>query len=554
MRDHHSSDSDSFPSLAPFPLLQVRAGTAVVDGFGVRLFIKDAKLHIEDGIGPQRRNLTLNRHCGIRALLILAWSGSITLDAYEWLRNIGCSLIHINHAGELIASTIPHSIAGIRRRRKQVTATLTGLDVELTRFILTHKLEGQVRNLQHHLNAPRASMESVDLERLRLEQAHSVEALRSIEARASAAYWRAWTSIRIQFGPPRDLIRIPPAWLRFNGRSSIISGSPRAATSIPNALTNYIGALARSQCYLGVVGYGLDPMLGWLHQDQDNRLSATLDIQELVREHIEARVLELLASRHFTRGDFIELPNGACWVQPPFTHELAHEIPRWRSLALDAVASVAKFIDKWRAEPAALEVSARIQPSATNTKPWVPPSRRRSPSAPKVVKPYADRTSWVRRPPQQLRVPLPCARCSAPIHTRRRRHCDDCLRVIRVETGTFNVARAREILATKNVDPRFTESAQRQRAAAISAAHRANRGWAKTTVDWNHFRSTILPALHQLTLQTIADALGISLAWASRIRSGSRRPHPRHAKLLEALTACPRGRGSEEARGEDRGE
>jgi len=535
MRDQHSSDSRYFPAIAPFPPIQVRAGTAVIDGFGVRLFIKDARLHVEDGIGPHRRSVVLTRHCGVRTLLLLAWSGSLTLDVLEWLRNIGCSLIHINHAGELIASTIPYSIAGIRRRRKQVTAVLTGLDIELTRFILTHKLEGQLHNLRNRLNAPRAIKDGVDLEQQRLRRAHSVEELRSVEARASAAYWRAWTSIRVQFGPPRDLIRIPSAWLRFGGRSSFISGSPRAATNIPNALINYIGALARSQCYLAMVSYGLDPMLGWLHQDQDNRISATLDIQELLREHIEARVLELLASRSFTRKDFIELPNGACWVQPPFTHELAQEIPRWRSLALDAVASVAKFIDKWPTETAAQEVSLRTESSATSTKPWVPPSRPRPHSAPKVAKPYADRFSWVPRPPQQLSIPVSCARCSAPIHTRRRRHCDYCLRVMRVEIGTINVARARAILATKNIDPRFTESAQRQRAAAISAAHRTNREYSETAVDWDHFQSTILPMLHNLTLRAIAEAVGISTAWASRIRSGSHRPHPRHVSALEKL-------------------
>ena len=110
-----------------------------------------------------------------------------------------------------------------------------------------------------------------------LQQADSIDGLRSIEARASAAYWRAWASINVQFGPPRDVLRIPSAWLCFDGRGSAISGTQRAATSIPNALINYIGALARSQCYLAMVSYGLDPMLGWLHQDQDHRISATLD-------------------------------------------------------------------------------------------------------------------------------------------------------------------------------------------------------------------------------------------------------------------------------------
>jgi hypothetical protein len=85
------------------------------------------------------------------------------------------------------------------------------------------------------------------------------------------------------------------------------------------------------------------------------------------------------------------------------------------------------------------------------------------------------------------------------------------------------------------VDPRFTSAAQEARGKNISAAHRANREWTKTKVDWKDFRSDILPTLHHLTLQTIADALGISLGWASRIRSGAKLPHPRHVATLEAL-------------------
>lgn len=353
-----------------------------------------------------------------------------------------------------------------------MTGTLTGLNVELSQFTIIRKIEGQLRNLRHCLNAPRAITESVEHERQRLKQAHTIEDLRSIEARASAAYWRAWSSIRVQFGPPRDLIRIPPSWLHFEGRGSFISGTPRAAASIPNALTNYIGALARSQCYLAMISHGLDPMLGWLHQDQDNRLSATLDVQELVREHVEARVLELLGTRRFTRKDFIELPNGACWVQPPFTHELAHEIPHWRSLALDAVASVAKFIDKWPIERASQEVLPHNQSAGTSTGRWVPPLRPRRASALKdsTLKPYADHTIWVPRPPQQLRTPIPCARCSAPIHTRRRRHCDNCLQSMRLDVGRRNVGQARRSLAAlpRAIDPRFTDAAQKERGRNIA--------------------------------------------------------------------------------------
>jgi hypothetical protein len=54
-------------------------------------------------------------------------------------------------------------------------------------------------------------------------------------------------------------------------------------------------------------------------------------------------------------------------------------------------------------------------------------------------------------------------------------------------------------------------------------------------VDWDRFQSIIVPRLNRLSLQTIAEALGISTAWASRIRSGVKRPHSRHVSELETL-------------------
>jgi hypothetical protein len=43
----------TIPSL--YPLLQVRAGVLVVDGFGIALRVLYGKLHVSDGLGSQRR-------------------------------------------------------------------------------------------------------------------------------------------------------------------------------------------------------------------------------------------------------------------------------------------------------------------------------------------------------------------------------------------------------------------------------------------------------------------------------------------------------------------
>ena len=62
---------DATAELTPlYPPLQVRAGVLVVDGFGIALRVLNrGKLRVEDGIGRQRRSLTLDRAgCGLERL------------------------------------------------------------------------------------------------------------------------------------------------------------------------------------------------------------------------------------------------------------------------------------------------------------------------------------------------------------------------------------------------------------------------------------------------------------------------------------------------------
>jgi hypothetical protein len=166
------------------------------------------------------------------------------------------------------------------------------------------------------------------------------------------------------------------------------------------------------------------------------------------------------------------MPDGRCRIGPPLTHTLALDRPYWRRLALQAVADLCGLIDH-----AAKGKANRGRPAESlgiGTRPRMRSLRENRPHIQSAPLPSA---------PQILSVPVPCARCSAPIHTRRKRYCDKCLRDVQLEVGRRNSERARRALAAMSVDPRFTHAAQRQRAEHISAAHRDNRGWNKSSVD-----------------------------------------------------------------------
>jgi hypothetical protein len=55
--------------------------------------------------------------------------------------------------------------------------------------------------------------------------------------------------------------------------------------------------------------------------------------------------------------------------------------------------------------------------------------------------------------------------------------------------------------------------------------------------DW--FLREVVPKLDGYSLSQIAKAAGLSLAACSRIRAGTRVPHPRHWGALTALIGAP---------------
>jgi CRISPR-associated endonuclease Cas1 len=346
----------------PYPPLQVRAGVLVADGYGTSLRVLYGRLHIEDGIGPHRRSLIVDRAgSGLERLVLLGKTGSLTLEALAWLRAIGAALVHLGPDGALLAHSVPLGYDGHPIRRAQALAPTTGLDVSLACYLIAEKLDGQRANL--------ARLKVSDLaafDRLRevLKHATTIEEVRLWEAQAAAIYWNAWHTVPLRLRG-RDLARMPAHWARYDSRASILTGAPRAATNPVNALLNYLYALLESEARLALLAVGLDPTLGVLHADQRNRDSFALDAMEPIRPAVDAFVLDLLEERILTSRDFAELPNGICRVRAPLTHELALSLGRWRLLLAPIVTHLAQV---FRAALLARREANATSPRAVETR------------------------------------------------------------------------------------------------------------------------------------------------------------------------------------------
>lgn len=128
----------------------------------------------------------------------------------------------------------------------------------------------------------------------RVQYAESVEQAMGMEGDAASSY----------FGVFNHLLR--GGGFEFGGRIR------RPPTDPVNALLSYAYTLITHECASALQGVGLDPYVGFLHQDRPGRVSLALDLLEEFRAPWADRfVLTLLNRRQVKQKDFVTEASGA---------------------------------------------------------------------------------------------------------------------------------------------------------------------------------------------------------------------------------------------------
>lgn len=128
----------------------------------------------------------------------------------------------------------------------------------------------------------------------RAKQAQSVAEAMGVEGDAASLY----------FGVFNELLR--DSGFHFNGRAR------RPPTDPVNALLSYAYTLITHECSSALQGVGLDPYVGFLHQDRPGRLSLALDLLEEFRAPWADRfVLTLINRKQIQPQDFINEASGS---------------------------------------------------------------------------------------------------------------------------------------------------------------------------------------------------------------------------------------------------
>lgn len=491
-----------------------KSGVLALSGYGIKVRMQCGHLEVEDGIGPERRRIRLARvgH-GLKRLVVIGSDGFVSLAALQWLADQDASFVMLQTNGKVLVSAGPVRPSEAKLRRAQALAHTSGAALRITRGLISRKLDGQ-DNVARHKLLDTFTADKIARFKSELPAADSLSSVRLIESQAARAYWSAWSTLPINF-PKNELSRIPDHWLSFGARVSPLTGSPRLAANPPNAILNYLYSILESEARLAAAALGLDPGLGVLHVDTSARDSLACDLMEPIRSEVDAYLLDWITRQPLRREWFSEQGDGNCRLTASFAVRLSETAPIWRR----AVAPVAEWFARviWSTirrpdTPLATRLTQSNKRSAKG-KGLPPPS-----SAPR---------------PQNV-----CAGCGKEV-AGRSAHCAAC---------AVEVSRTKMIEISKQGRIASKTPESRARLATTQCLHAAaRRNWNPSDQpDWltdDFYKHQVQPKLVNVGLSQIASGIGVSILYASDIRRGRRRPHPRHWQTLAKLAnlVSPRG-------------
>jgi len=487
-------------------LIVPRHGVVTLWGYGIQVRVDRGHLVLESGIGSDRYYARLPRvgH-GLKRLVCIGSDGCVSLAAMRWLAAQDVAFTMLDRKGKVLLVTGPVRSSDAKLRRAQALAHSTGVALRIARELIDQKLSAHEQVARHKLLDEKTADTIAQL-RSALPSADRIATVRLLEAQSASAYWAAWRTLSINF-PKKDLPRTPEHWCVFSARVSALTGSPRLACNPANAILNYLYSLLEAEARLAVSAMGLDPGLGVLHTDTTARDSLASDVMEPIRAQVDSYVLQMITREYLSRSWFYEEPDGNCRLMSTFASRLAETVPTWRR----AVAPVAEWVARefWKAI----------------RKPDTPFTTRLTQDNKRTVKGAAPLGIPPAPTPQHL-----CEACGKTI-PRTSTRCSGCA-VEDLRIRMVDVARKGRIASRSPLSrARLSETQRRQ----TTACHSWNPADHPKWLTEEFYTNQVHPRLANHSLSQIASAMGVSIPYASAIRRGGRKPHPRNWEALAAL-------------------
>ena len=225
------------------------------------IIIKDNKEVIFDDLAEKIDNITI------------LGKGHITFDALTLLTKNNANIISITYSNQVnyIINNINNQTT-VTLLKKQVYYSDSKQAITTSQEIIKSKIKNQMNTLKT-LNKNKEDKEiKNNIKKLEeniknLDKTRTKNEIRGIEGICSQTYW---SSIK----------KIIPEEFNFYNRSK------KPATDLFNAMLNYGYAILSSQVTIKILEAGLNPDIGLLHSDLNNRHSLTYDLIEEFRQQI----------------------------------------------------------------------------------------------------------------------------------------------------------------------------------------------------------------------------------------------------------------------------
>jgi CRISPR-associated protein Cas1 len=229
----------------------------------------------------------------------------MTPDCKGTLAEAGVTVSYLSFSGRFLARVegIPGGSVALRRAQHRA-ADSPERSLALSRAFVVGKLASERAFLRRQAREAddadahaSAIAEQADLLSALVRSAASVESLdtlRGIEGAGARAYFSVFGGF-VRGGPE----------FSFSGRSR------RPPRDRINALLSFGYALLMRDCATAAASVGLDPAVGYLHEDRPGRLGLALDLMEELRVPVVDRLVVSLINRaQLKAADILETPTG----------------------------------------------------------------------------------------------------------------------------------------------------------------------------------------------------------------------------------------------------
>lgn len=191
--------------------------------------------------------------------------------------------------GNVLLRRTQYRLADKPEQSNEIAKVMVGAKIANARTVLMR----EIRNHGEHSSLS-AAVERLGYSLKNCQTSKSVPQTMGIEGEAAATYFSVFNTL------------IRDSDFQFNGRIR------RPATDPVNAVLSFIYSLITQECVSALMGVGLDPYVGFLHQDRPGRPSLALDLLEEFRAPWADRfVLTLLNRKQLQQKDFVSEASGA---------------------------------------------------------------------------------------------------------------------------------------------------------------------------------------------------------------------------------------------------